>query len=123
MRTLPAGLRRAVFESSPRWLRLGLQAPVRLVGPLAHLYLNAVAAAGAHLLLHAAHLHIATASRGEVVPVTSMHKLTAGDGYAYLTRHVAAGDAGLDAGTSLTAYYEQTGTPLAVGPVRSRRVW
>ena len=41
----------------------------------------------------------------------SMHKLTAGDGYAYLTRHVAAGDAGLDASASLTAYYEQTGNP------------
>ncbi len=41
----------------------------------------------------------------------SMHKLTAGDGYAYLTRHVAAGDAGLGAATSLTAYYEQTGNP------------
>src|SRR5665648_122470 len=41
----------------------------------------------------------------------SMHKLAAGDGYAYLTRHVAAGDAGLDAGASLTAYYEQTGNP------------
>ncbi|MDO8106399.1 MobF family relaxase [Isoptericola sp. b441] len=40
-----------------------------------------------------------------------MHKLTAGDGYAYLTRHVAAGDAGLRAGDSLTAYYEQTGDP------------
>jgi len=25
----------------------------------------------------------------------SMHKLTSGDGYAYLTRQVAAGDAGL----------------------------
>ncbi|WP_188037165.1 MobF family relaxase [Actinotalea sp. JY-7885] len=41
----------------------------------------------------------------------SMHKLTAGDGYAYLTRHVAAGDVGLDAGASLTAYYERTGNP------------
>ncbi len=41
----------------------------------------------------------------------SMHKLTAGDGYAYLTRHVAVGDAGLDAGASLTAYYEKTGNP------------
>ncbi len=41
----------------------------------------------------------------------SLHKLTAGDGYAYLTRHVAAGDAGLEAGASLTAYYEQTGNP------------
>src|SRR5450756_897848 len=41
----------------------------------------------------------------------SMHKLTAGDDYAYLTRQVAAGDAGLDAGASLTAYYEQTGNP------------
>jgi conjugative relaxase-like TrwC/TraI family protein len=40
-----------------------------------------------------------------------MHKLTAGGGYAYLTRHVAAGDAGLGAATSLTAYYEQTGNP------------
>lgn len=41
----------------------------------------------------------------------SMHKLTVGDGYAYLTRHVAAGDAGLSAADSLTAYYEQTGNP------------
>lgn len=40
-----------------------------------------------------------------------MHKLAADDGNAYLTRHVAAGDAGLDAGESLTAYYEQTGNP------------
>jgi len=46
-----------------------------------------------------------------VVHVMSMHKLTAGDGYAYLTRHVAAGDAGLDADASLTAYYEATGNP------------
>ena len=41
----------------------------------------------------------------------SMHKLTVGDGYTYLTRHVAAGDAGLSPGESLTAYYEQTGNP------------
>ncbi len=41
----------------------------------------------------------------------SMHKLTAGDGYAYLTRHVAAGDAGLGAGESLTRYFGQTGNP------------
>lgn len=41
----------------------------------------------------------------------SMHKLTVGDGYAYLTRHVAAGDAGLSAGDSLAAYYELTGPP------------
>ncbi len=47
----------------------------------------------------------------EVAGLMSVHKLTAGDGYAYLTRHVAAGDAGLEAGASLTAYYEQTGNP------------
>ena len=41
----------------------------------------------------------------------SMHKLTAGDGYAYLTRHVAAGDAGLSPDDSLVAYYESTGNP------------
>src|SRR5665811_2403449 len=49
--------------------------------------------------------------RGGERAVMSMHKLTAGDGYRYLTRHVAAGDAGLVAGDSLTAYYEQTGNP------------
>ena len=41
----------------------------------------------------------------------SMHKLAAGDGYAYLTRHVAAGDAGLSPDDSLVAYYESTGNP------------
>lgn len=40
-----------------------------------------------------------------------MHKLVVGDGYAYLTRQVAAGDAGLEPGASLTAYYEATGNP------------
>ncbi|WP_421742051.1 hypothetical protein [Cellulomonas sp.] len=40
-----------------------------------------------------------------------MHELTVGDGYEYLTRHVAAGDAGLSDGDSLTAYYELTGNP------------
>ena len=34
-----------------------------------------------------------------------------GYGYAYLARHVAAGDAGLEAGASLTAYCEQSGNP------------
>ena len=41
----------------------------------------------------------------------SMHKLTAGDGYTYLTRHVAAGDVGLSPDDSLVAYYESTGNP------------
>jgi conjugative relaxase-like TrwC/TraI family protein len=41
----------------------------------------------------------------------SMHKLMAGDGYTYLTRHVAAGDAGLGHADSLVAYYEATGNP------------
>ena len=40
-----------------------------------------------------------------------MHKLLAGDGYAYLTRQVAAGDATLASGEPLVAYYEATGTP------------
>lgn len=41
----------------------------------------------------------------------SMHKLTVGDGYAYLTRHVAAGDIGLSGSDSLTAYYERSANP------------
>ena len=41
----------------------------------------------------------------------SMHKLTAGDGYRYLTRHVAAGDVGLSAAESLSGYYAASGNP------------
>ncbi|WP_240675631.1 MobF family relaxase [Cellulomonas endophytica] len=41
----------------------------------------------------------------------SLHKLTSGDGYAYLTRQVAAGDARLPAGGSLGEYYAQSGNP------------
>src|SRR5665648_22402 len=63
----------------------------------------------AHLLVGPPLARVAASGRSG--HVMSMHKLTAGDGYAYLTRHVAAGDAGLDAGASLAAYYEQTGNP------------
>ena len=63
-----------------------------------------VAARGAYLLL-------TVPRRREVMAVMSMHKLVACDGYAYLTRQVAAGDAGLEPGASLTAYYEATGNP------------
>src|SRR4051794_24035909 len=58
-----------------------------------------------------AHLHVgilARAAHTGGARVLSMHKLTVGDGYAYLTKHVAAGDAGLSADDSLTTYYEQT---------------
>lgn len=41
----------------------------------------------------------------------SMHKLVGGDGYTYLTRQVAAGDARLADTEPLVAYYEATGTP------------
>ena len=41
----------------------------------------------------------------------SMHKLISGDGYTYLTRHVAAGDACLAHSDSLVAYDEATGNP------------
>ncbi len=40
-----------------------------------------------------------------------MHKLVGGDGYRYLTRQVAVGDARLAAADPLVAYYEATGTP------------
>lgn len=38
-------------------------------------------------------------------------KLSAGDGYAYYTRHTAAGDTSLKAGQELGDYYLATGTP------------
>jgi hypothetical protein len=39
----------------------------------------------------------------------SLHKLTAGDGYTYLTRQVAAADATDKGHTSLGDYYTQKG--------------
>ena len=41
----------------------------------------------------------------------SMHKLVGGDGYSYLTRQVAVGDARVADTEPLVAYYEATGTP------------
>jgi len=44
-----------------------------------------------------------------VVPVMSLHKLTAGDGYTYLTRQVAASDATERGTASLGDYYTEKG--------------
>jgi conjugative relaxase-like TrwC/TraI family protein len=41
----------------------------------------------------------------------TVHKLSAGDGYTYLTRQVAAGDHARRAGENLAGYYTATGNP------------
>ena len=41
----------------------------------------------------------------------TIHKITAGDGYTYLTRQVAAGDSSPERGKSAAAYYTETGNP------------
>ncbi|HEY3903313.1 MAG TPA: relaxase domain-containing protein, partial [Streptosporangiaceae bacterium] len=43
--------------------------------------------------------------------VMTIHKITAGDGYTYLTRQVAAGDSSPQRGRSAAAYYTETGNP------------
>ncbi len=43
--------------------------------------------------------------------VMTIAKITAGDGYTYLTRHVANGDAGTEGRRSATAYYTAQGNP------------
>lgn len=43
--------------------------------------------------------------------VMTVHKITAGDGYTYLTRQVAAGDTSPERGKSAAAYYTETGNP------------
>lgn len=43
--------------------------------------------------------------------VMTIHKITAGDGYTYLTRQVAAGDSSPARGRSAAEYYTQTGNP------------
>lgn len=45
------------------------------------------------------------------LPMMTLHKLHAGDGYAYLTRQVAAGDEGRSPGQQLTDYYTASGNP------------
>ncbi|MEV0283505.1 MobF family relaxase [Kribbella sp. NPDC050820] len=41
----------------------------------------------------------------------SIHRLTAGDGYKYLLRHIASGDIDVRMATPLTAYYTASGYP------------
>src|SRR4051794_3307677 len=41
----------------------------------------------------------------------TVHKITAGDGYTYLTRQVAAGDSSPERGKSAAEYYTETGNP------------
>lgn len=41
----------------------------------------------------------------------TIHKITAGDGYTYLTRQVSAGDSSPQRGRSAAAYYTETGNP------------
>ncbi|MER7243088.1 MobF family relaxase [Kribbella sp. NPDC000426] len=43
--------------------------------------------------------------------VLSIHRLTAGDGYKYLLRHIASGDVDRRMATPLTAYYTASGYP------------
>ena len=51
--------------------------------------------------------------RGGGVPIVVMtiHRLSAGNGYTYLLRHTATGDAQRDPGQALTAYYAGSGYP------------
>src|SRR5690242_4230184 len=43
--------------------------------------------------------------------VMTIHKLTAGDGYTYLTRHVAGGDVDRQRGQDAAGYFTQDGNP------------
>jgi hypothetical protein len=48
---------------------------------------------------------------GQKVGMLSIHKMLAGLGFRYLTRHVAVGDGAAVAGQSVTDYYAATGNP------------
>ena len=50
-----------------------------------------------------------------VVVTMSVHKLTAGSGYDYLTRQVAALDATEKGHTGLASYYTERGEPPGCG--------
>jgi hypothetical protein len=51
------------------------------------------------------------------------HKLTAGNGYTYLTRQTAAQDVGPIPAGGLGAYYAERGEARANGWVAASRVW
>ena len=51
---------------------------------------------------------------GWVVGVMTIHKLTAGDGYTYLTRQAAGGDVPRERGQSAAEYYTAKGNPPGV---------
>jgi hypothetical protein len=53
----------------------------------------------------------------------TIHKLTAGDGYTYLTRLVAGGDVQRERGQSAAEYYTAKGNPPGCGLVVARRCW
>ncbi|WP_194924385.1 MobF family relaxase [Catenulispora pinisilvae] len=44
----------------------------------------------------------------------TIHKITAGDGYTYLTRQVAAGDTSPERGKAAARYYTETGNPPGI---------
>lgn len=48
---------------------------------------------------------------GGAAYLITVHKLTAGDGYTYLTRQVAGGDVQWEAGLSAAEYYTAKGNP------------
>lgn len=52
-----------------------------------------------------------TAEDGKCGRLLSLHKLTAGDGYTYLTRHIAGGDVQRERGQDAADYYTAEGNP------------
>lgn len=57
---------------------------------------------------------VAAVRKAVVGLVMTVHKITAGDGYTYLTRQVAAGDSGPARGRPAAEYYTATGNPPGV---------
>jgi len=55
-----------------------------------------------------------SALRGVSVVVMTIHKLTAGDGYAYLTQHIARGDVDKTRAQDPAEYYVAEGNPPGI---------
>jgi conjugative relaxase-like TrwC/TraI family protein len=62
----------------------------------------------------AGHSGVIGARKAVILVVMTIHKITAGDGYTYLTRQVAAGDSSPERGKSTAEYYTETGNPPGV---------
>lgn len=84
--------------------------------PISHFHCNRIPIQSQDQPADLMHLGHFADFAGKVRSMMGLHKLTAGDGYTYLTRQVAAADSTERGAASLAEYYSEKGSHRAAGP-------